>query len=121
MSSYAGQDLFSSGPHAFRLGPWQRDVQRRSLPGVNGEVLLDMGLRSRPIVQTGRLQAPSAEELHQLLDAVNRWCDGGLHALVDNHGRSYPRTLLEKFLPTGPVESGRGFHCDYQIEYRQLP
>ena len=85
MSSYAGQNLFGSGPHAFRFGPWQRSVQRRGFAGVNGELVLDLGLRSRQIFQTGRLQADSASGLNGLLDAINARGDGAEHVLVDNH------------------------------------
>jgi len=121
MSSYAGENLFGSGPHAFRLGTWQRSLQTRGFSGVCGEMVLNLGLRSRRIAQSGRLQAGSASALHALLDAVNACNDGATHTLVDNHGRSYPHVVLESFETTTPVRRGQGFYCNYQIEYRQLP
>lgn len=121
MSSFAGEDLFDSGPHAFRFGPWQRSLQSRGFAGVSGELLLDLGLRSRKIAQAGRLQADSANALYALLDAINARSDGATHALVDNQGKSYPTVVLEQFETTTPVRRGRGFYCDYRIEYRQLP
>jgi hypothetical protein len=84
-------------------------------------MLLDLGLRSRTIVQTGRLQADSAEALHALLDAVHAACNLQAATLVDNHGRSYPRVVLERIETVTPLRRGRGFYCDYQAEYRQLP
>ena len=121
MSSYAGENLFASGPHAFVFGPWERSMQRRGFAGVNGEVVLDMGMRSRQITQTGRLRANSAADLHELLDDINDLCDGSAHTLVDNYGQSYQRVILEHFATTTPLQHSRGFYCDYEIKYRQLP
>ena len=121
MSSYAGENLFASGPHAFSFGHWERSTHRRGFAGVNGEVVLDLGLRSRQITQTGRLQANSAADLHELLDDINAFCDASAHALVDNYGQSYSGVILERFGATTPLRHSRGFYCDYEIEYRQLP
>ncbi len=121
MSSYAGQDLFGSGPHALCFGPWVRRFQRRGFAGLDGELVIDLGLRSRTIRQTGRLQADSTEGFNALLDAINAHCDGAQHDLTDNHGRTHPRVILESFETITPIRQGRGFHCDYEIEYRQLP
>lgn len=121
MSSFAGMDLFGSGPHSFRAGPWQRAAYRRGLPGLDGELLLDLGLRSRAIHQAGRLQASSAAALSALMAAIEARCDGNEATLIDNHGQSLARVVLMRFEPTTPVQRGRGFFCDYQIEYRQRP
>jgi hypothetical protein len=121
MSSYAGEDLFGSGPHAIRFGPWQRQLQRRGFAGVDGEMILDLGLRSRRIVQAGRLEAGTANGLAVLADAIDACCDASENTLVDNHGRSHARVILESFRPTTPRQRGRGFYCDYEIEYLQLP
>lgn len=122
MSSLDGLDLFGSGPHAIRPGPWERAVERRSFAGLDGEVILDMGLRSRVITQTGRLQAASAQALQEALAGIESLVDGRVHSLTDNHGQSYLKVLVEYFEPTTPLQRGvRGFWCDYAIRYRQLP
>jgi len=121
MSSYAGESLFDSGPCAFRFGPWERAVQRRGFAGIHGELALDLGRRSRPIFQTGRLQAESAGGLHALLDVINARADGSENVLVDNHGQSHARVILDRFETTSPICRGRALHCDYEIRYRQLP
>jgi hypothetical protein len=121
MSSLDGQDLFASGPHSIRPETWSRDVQRRGFAGVDGEAVLDMGLRSRRIVQTGRLQAASASAIHSLIAAIEAAIDGNTHMLVDDLGRTYPTVLVEKFEPNTPVKHSRGFWCDYTVLYRQLP
>jgi len=121
VSSYAGQNLFASGPHEFIPGPWARSIQRRGFAGLEGEMLLDLGLRSRPIVQTGRLKGATAQQVHEQLAAIGVLCDGKEHDLVDNHGQSYRRVVMEEFAPLTAVIAGRGCHCDYRISYRQLP
>ncbi len=121
MSSYAGLDLFASGPHAFTLGAWERALQRRGFAGVSGELVLDLGRRSRVIVQTGMLQGASAAAVQAQIDAIDAACDGAAHTLVDNHQTSLPRAVLEWFELTTPIQRSRGYHCQYRIEYRQLP
>ncbi len=120
MSSYAGDDLFGSGPCAFRFGAWLRSMQIRGFAGPCGEAVLDLGLRSRSIIQTGRLQADTFEALQTQLDAIAACCDGATHTLVDNHDRSHDQVILGRFEMAAPVRRGRGHYCDYEIEYRQL-
>jgi len=121
MSSLDGKDLFGSGPRSIRPETWSRTSQRRAFAGVDGELVLDMGLRSRCIVQTGRLQATSAEAIHSLMSAIESELDGNTHTLTDDFARTYPNILVEKFEPTTPIRRGQGFWCDYTILYRQLP
>jgi len=121
MSTLDGNDLFGSGPHAVRPVAWERAVARRGFPGVDGELVLDMGLRSRAIEQTGRLQAGTAADLHAALAAIETYADGRLHRLIDPTGRTYANVLVERFEPATPVRHGRGFFCEYTLHYRQLP
>jgi len=121
MSSLDGQDLFGSGPHSFRTGAWEQALQRRAIPGLDGELVLSQGRRSRVIAQTGRLQATSASGLASLVAQVEARCDGRTHALVDSAGRTFTNVILERFELTSPIQRGRGFWCEYSIQYRQLP
>ena len=121
MSSLDGNDIFNSGPHSFRPLAWQRQIERRSFPGISGELVLDMGMRSRRIVQQGRLQADTASSLAELAAAIEQFADGQTHVLVDNHGQTHSPVILESFEPATPFQQGRGFWCDYVIQYLQLP
>ena len=121
MTTLNGQDLFGSGPSAVELGAWERALDRRAFPGIDGELVLDFGLRSRPIVQTGRLEAATADDLHTQIALIETFLDGQTHVLVDNHGRTCGSVILEQFEPTTPVRRGRGFWCEYRVVYRQLP
>jgi len=121
MSTLDGQDVFAAGPHSIRPGAWERQIVRRGLAGLDGELVLDLGLRSRQIIQTGRLQADSAEQLQALIEQIESFADGCEHVLVGAHGLTYSRVILESFETTGPVRTGRGVWCDYTARYRQLP
>lgn len=121
MSTLDGIDLFSSGPHSIRPPAWTRQLERRNFPGISGELILDMGLRSRTIVQQGRLQATTAADLADIIARIQSLLDGQEHVLVDNHNLTYPRVLLERFEPSSELQHGRGFWCDYTLHYRQLP
>jgi len=121
MSSLDQQDLFGSGPHSIRCGSWRRSLRQRGFPGLDGELVLDMGLRGRQIHQAGRLEADSFEAMNTMIDQLDRLVDGALHSLTDNHGRTFPQVLIEKFEPTTPVRRGRRFWCEYTVRYRQLP
>lgn len=121
MSSLDNADIFGSGPMTIMPGPWQRRIQRRDLPGLDGEIILNMGLRSRTVHQDGRLAAQTAQVLQQLIEQLESLSDGKFHTLVDDFGQTWSNLICEEFTPTTPVQSGRGFWCDYTIRYRQLP
>jgi len=120
MSTLDQQDLFGSGPHTILVGSVQRQLARRGFAGLNGEMILDMGLRTREITQRGRLQAQSAASLADLMANIEAVLDGGLHDLTDNHGRTHANVLVEQFQPETPLRRGRNYWCEYTIRYRQM-
>jgi hypothetical protein len=121
VSSFGGHDLFGSGPHAIRPGSWERSQRWRGFAGLDGELVIDDGLRGRSIHQAGRLRADSASALRALIEDVEQLIDGRTHTLLDNHGHVYTNVLLESFEPQTPLQKGRSYWCDYTARYRQLP
>ena len=121
MSLLDGNDLFGSGPHTITPGPWERALQRRGFAGVDGELVLNMGIRSRSLTQQGRLQAQTAAALRTLTTAIEAYLDSQLHTLTDNHSGVYSRVIIESFSPESPINRGRGFWCEYTVLYRQIP
>lgn len=121
MSTFNGLDLFGSGPHSIRPGSWPREQMRRGMAGLDGEVVIDLGRRSREIHQTGRLQATTAAELAALIDAVIALHDGAAYTLVDNHSQTHTHVMIDTFAPETPLRRGAGYWCDYTLTYRQLP
>ncbi len=120
MIAIDGQTLFDSGPGSVRVGTWSRQTIRRGFAGLDGEAVLDAGRRSRVLEQTGRLAAATAEALETKLLAIAELQDGQLHTLVDHAGCEHANVLLERFEPTTPMRLGRGWWCDYRIEWRQM-
>lgn len=121
MSTLDGKALFASGPHEIVPGSWQRQQIRRSIPGRDGEQVIDLGGRGRAIRQTGRLQAGDAAALQGLIHDIAGFQDGCVHTLVDNHGLEYASVILQSFELTTPIAVGRCAWADYKIEYLQLP
>ncbi len=121
MTTLDGQDVFSTGPNELVPGGQTRETVRRSFPGIDGELVLDFGLRPQRVTQTGRLQADSASELYAQIAQIEELIDGAAHRLVDNHGQTFQKVLIESFRLTSPIRKARGFWCEYEIEYRQLP
>jgi hypothetical protein len=121
MSTLDGVNLFVSGPNRFVIGSWSRHQQRRGFAGLDGEMVIDHGRRSRVIRQHGRLQALTASALAGQLEDIDDRIDGQTHTLMDNHGRTFQRVMLESFDLTTQVQHGRSFWCEYAIQYRQLP
>ena len=121
MSTLDGVERFASGPHRFVPGSWARALDRRGFAGLDGEMVIDSGRRSRTIRQIGRLQGATAEDLAGQIDAIESLLDGQVHELADNHGREFPRVLLETFDLSTPLQRGRAFWCEYTLTYRQLP
>jgi hypothetical protein len=121
MSTLNGQDLFGSGPHTIRPGSWPRAQKHRGFPGVDGQLVIDLGRRARTIEQTGRLQAGTASQLAALIDAIVARHDGNAYTLVDNHGLTHANVLIDSFAPQTPLRRGAGYWCDYTLTYTQLP
>ena len=119
--SLGGESLFSSGPGEVTPGPWLRETIRRGFAGLDGELAMDLGRRSRSIEQTGRLQAEDVPSLQAIIDAIDAKADGLSYTLIDGLGRTFDRVIIEKFSLKTPVRKGRGYWCDYSITYRQLP
>ena len=120
MSSLDDVDLFGSGPHSFSPKGRQRELARRGYAGLDGETIVDMGMRSRIIEQTGRLQAATAAELVAIINSIEAYIDGQAYVLIDNHGLTYENVILEQFELDGPIRSGRSTWCRYTLRYRQL-
>jgi len=120
MSLVDQQDVFGSGPHSIVVSAPARQLDRRSFPGLSGEIVLDMGMRGRRITQTGRLQAATAAELRQIISQIESLLDGELHTLIDNCDQEHQGLLIEEIQITTPLRHGRQFWCEYTIAYRHI-
>lgn len=116
-----GQELFSSGPGELICESWPRETIRRGFSGLGGEILLDMGRRSRRLKQHGVLRADTQELLQLQICVIEEMNDGLQHMMIDADGIIYQKVILEKFEKLTAVQKANVCSCEYEIIYRQLP
>jgi hypothetical protein len=118
-SSFAGMDLFGSGPHRFAMGAAGRLVVGALRPPAYDTHSVDMGatLELR-IVQRGRLVAATTSALWTLVDAIRTQTELPRNGtLIDHHGRSWTNMTLIRFEVAGPIDRGRMVSMAYEAEY----
>ena len=112
--------LFDSGPCELTANPWPRQFVHRPLAGRDSEVILDLGRRSRSLVQTGQLRAGTALEIALQIDRMETLPGAQQYTLVDAVGQTYFPVIVETAGLTAPVTRGASFTANYEILYRQL-
>lgn len=97
----------------------QRNIIQRSAAGLDGQVNIDLGFRTRKIVQKGELRAGNQAELQKQIDEINGLIDGKLHILRSPDGRFFGNLLIDEF-QTGSSITGGAHTCrQYKITYTQ--
>lgn len=119
MSSYAGEDLFGSGPHRFHVGGLELRHVLHETPGGRGVGLSSQGLQGRAVGQSGELVADDPGQMQQLINAIEAKVDGRGHTLVDEHGRSWGGVVMVKFRPGPLVRVGGRVRVSYRVDYFQ--
>ena len=112
--------LFDSGPCELTAQSWPRQFVHRPLAGRDNEVILDLGRRSRSLVQTGQLRASTALAISLQIDRIETLPGAQQYTLVDAFGQTYFPVLVETAGLTAPVTRGPSFTATYEILYRQL-
>ena len=103
-----------------KVGSWRREAVERAVAGLDGVLSIDLGMRSRVLVQKGTLRAVSAEGLSGKIDAVSALMDGGLHTLVKQDGEQFDNLRMDAFEVDGKNHSGTGTECGFEIRYTQV-
>lgn len=117
MSSYDGEDLFSSGPYRFALPRTQLRAEETTALGVDGARLTFMGRSAKRIKQTGRLIAADAAAVLALRDEIGVRCDGRAAELIDANGQAHPNMMIVRFDTADRIDVGRVASLAYEIEY----
>ena len=120
MSSFNGLDLFSSGSHRFEIGGVGLRYALHETPGSRGAAITGQGQNTRRILQAGELAADTVSALRGLISAVEQMLDGQAYVLVDNHGASWPNTVMIEFKPSRTVQTGPRYWVSYRVHYLQL-
>ncbi|PKL46808.1 MAG: hypothetical protein CVV39_06665 [Planctomycetes bacterium HGW-Planctomycetes-1] len=111
--------FFSETVFALEVKSPQRDIIQRSAAGLDGQINIDLGFRTRKIVQKGELRARNNAELQKQIDEINGLIDGRLHILKCPDGRVFENLLLDEFQTNSFITGGAHICCQYKITYTQ--
>jgi hypothetical protein len=102
------------------IGSWQRGNIERAAAGVDGVVSIDLGKRTREIVQKGLMRAGSRAVLRIKVDYVRAMADGKCHAMETAEGERFENLRIDSIKASSTEYSGRGASCEFEIRYVQL-
>jgi len=113
-------EVFDDPGVAVKVGSWEREKIERSCGGLNGVISIDLGLRSREIIQKGILRAKSFAGIGEKIEEVEDFIDGKEHSVEFGDGRSFERVRVDTFLVSELRHNSSGVFCDYKMVYTQL-
>ena len=121
MSSFAGVDLFGSGPSKMLVQPETFSTKLSGYAGLNGAEALLMGGRGRRIAISGQLKAATVVALETIIGLIETARRNGPGILVDNDGISWFPVVLVDFR-TGPFKNytSTGVFVQYTINAVQI-
>ena len=114
------QMLFDEQTLEISADSFRRDSIERTIPGLNGVLGIDLGLRSRKIRQTGTLRAKSRTQLNERISKISTFIDGDTHTLTTDSGMEFTNLRMDSFRTGTEHADGTGIVTDYEIIYTQL-
>ena len=114
------QMLFDEQALVITADSFCRDSIERSIPGLNGVLSIDLGLRGRKIKQTGTLRATSRTQLDERISKISAFMDGDTHTLITASDREFTNLRMDSFKTSAEHADGTGIVTDYEIIYTQL-
>lgn len=118
-----GQELFgksAAGGFEIEQGSTSRQSIERAAPGLDGVLSIDMGGRSRKIVQKGTLRTKSKTQMNEKISAISAYMDGDTHTLVTDNSEELDDIRMDVFKVNKERTSGGSVAVDYEIIYTQL-
>jgi hypothetical protein len=115
-----GQALFDEHQLAIDIGSFSRKSIERGMPGLDGVLSIDLGLRSRKIKQTGTLRTKSRMQMNERINAISVLANAGTHTLVTSSGQALDNLRMDSFKTDKEQTDGVGIVVDYEITYTQL-
>ncbi len=112
--------LFDEQALEISADSFSRDSIERTVPGLNGVLSIDLGLRGRKIRQTGTLRAKSRAQLDERISKIAAFMDGDTHTLTTGSGRELAYLRMDSFKAGAEHADGTGIVIDYEIVYTQL-
>jgi len=114
------QMLFDEQALDISAESFSRDSIERTVPGLNGVLSVDLGLRGRKIRQTGTLRAKSRTQLDERISKITAFMDGDTHTLITGSGREFTNLRMDSFKTSMEHADGTSITIDYEIVYMQL-
>jgi len=115
-----GQNLFDQQQLNIETSSIKRASVERSIPGLDGVLSIDLGRRSRQVIQKGILQAKSRTQMNDKIGAISAYLDGNTHTLTTSNGKVFENLRMDVFKAGKERASGAGIAIDYEIAYTQL-
>lgn len=114
-----GQALFDAQWSGIEVGSAGRETMERAVPGLDGVLSIDLGMRTRKIKQKGTLSAVSRAQMQERIGAISGFMDGDTHTLVYG-SEAFDDVRMDSFKVGNERMDGRGLVVDYEIAYTQL-
>jgi hypothetical protein len=114
------QMLFDEQALEIRVDSYSRDSIERTIPGLNGVLSIDLGLRGRKIRQIGTLRAKSRTQLDERISSIAAFMDGDTHTLKTSNATEFTNLRMDSFKTGTEHADGIGIVIDYEIIYTQL-
>jgi hypothetical protein len=114
------QMLFDEQTLEIRADSFSRDSIEKTIPGLDGVLSIDLGLRGRKIKQTGTLRATSRIQLDERISKISAFMDGDTHTLITGNGREFANLRMDSFKTGTEHANGTGIVVNYEIIYTQL-
>lgn len=111
---------FDNDNFSLQIKSGQRDIVERSAAGLDGAVSIDLGRRTRKIIQTGQLRAANKFALNQRMADIDEIFDGQLRTLSAPDGQVFENLRIDSFQTGEVVSGGSSVSCNYEIVYTQL-
>jgi hypothetical protein len=111
---------FDSDSFNLQIKSRQRDIVSRKAVGLDGETGIDLGQRSRKLVQSGQLRAANKNMLNEQIADIDKMFDGQSRTLITPGGKAFEDLRIDSFQTGDVVVSGSAVSCNYEIIYTQL-
>ena len=102
------------------VGSWRRESIERATAGVDGAIKVDLGRRTREIVQKGVIRSPSRAALLAKVDFIRDMGNGASHTTETAEGDKFENMWIETVKIGSTEYRGSGASVEIEIRYVQL-
>ena len=102
------------------VGSWRRESIEKAAAGVDGAIKVDLGRRTREIVQKGVMWSPSRAALMAKVDFIYDMGNGASHTMETAEGDKFENMWIETVKIGSTEYRGSGASVEVEIRYVQL-